>query len=314
MKKIILLISLICIFIFPSKVKADSLDLVPTNIYYSTNITNEVTPQRLYFYNTLFYGYSPPIGTGTINRHIWRYNYNFNKNDLYDISFLFFYNVRYGTPIITVNSKVCNIVYELGDSTQNGIGKLYGVVCEDISFDSNIFDIVVLSSFDLELANRQIGISSKFNISSVSSSDVMNEIQNDIQDVNDSVNNVGDKVGDVNDTLNDGSTDDPGNSFNDYNDKLAKNGVITNLITLPISMFTNILNSINGTCTTFSLGELMGTNLTFPCINISNYLGSSIWGVIDILFSGFFVLVISKKMIKVFENFSSMREGDVLGD
>lgn len=148
-------------------------------------------------------------------------------------------------------------------------------------------------------------------------SSIENYIQQDIQYSKEQIQKqeeTNQAIKDTNDTLKDDTTDNPSNSFNDYNDKLAKNGVITNLITLPIRLFTNILNSINGTCTTFTLGDLMGTNLTLPCINIANYLGSTIWNVIDILISGLFVRSIAKKMIKVFENFSSMREGDVLGD
>lgn len=113
-------------------------------------------------------------------------------------------------------------------------------------------------------------------------------------------------------TITSSDVDSPNNLFSEFESYLPENGVITELITLPVSLFQKVLSSINGSCSQYNLGNLMGTDLILPCINISNYLGSSLWNVIDILFSGLFVLVISKKMIKAFNNFSSMEEGDVL--
>lgn len=116
----------------------------------------------------------------------------------------------------------------------------------------------------------------------------------------------------IKDSLTNSTVDDPSGTFNQFESYLPENGVITQLITLPISLFQRVLSSINGTCTQYNLGNLLGTDLILPCINISNYIGTTLWNVIDVLFSGFFVLVIGKKMIKAFNNFSSMEEGDVL--
>lgn len=121
-----------------------------------------------------------------------------------------------------------------------------------------------------------------------------------------------DKIDGIDSSINNSNVDDPSGSFSKFESYLPDNGVITDLITLPISLFQNVLGSINGTCTEYNLGNLMGTDLKLPCINISNYLGSTLWNVIDILFSGFFVLAIGKKMIKAFNGFTSMEEGDVL--
>lgn len=62
------------------------------------------------------------------------------------------------------------------------------------------------------------------------------------------------------------------------------------------------------------MGTLMGTHIYFNCIDPSRYLGSQLWTAIDILASGFFIWYIAKKFIKVFENLSSMKEGDPVGD
>lgn len=135
-----------------------------------------------------------------------------------------------------------------------------------------------------------------------------------VQEVNTAVNKVQEETKKVNDTISSSDVDDPSSSINSMNDKLAENGVITQLIGLPVTLFTKVLNSVNGTCTSYNLGSLFGTDIIFPCINISNYLGATLWSVIDVLISGLFVYSISKKFIKVFEHMSSMNEGDVIDD
>ena len=113
-------------------------------------------------------------------------------------------------------------------------------------------------------------------------------------------------------TIKDDSVDSPNTSINTIKGSLASNGVITSLVVLPVTLYQSILNSVNGTCNTFSLGSLYGTNLTIPCINVSNYLGATLWGSIDVIISGIFIYMISRKMVKVFHQLSSLKEGDVL--
>lgn len=123
-----------------------------------------------------------------------------------------------------------------------------------------------------------------------------------------------DKLNDINGSINNDNVDDPSSSINSFKDKIATNGVITQLIGLPVTLFTKVLNSVNGTCSTYNLGSLFGTDLILPCVNIQNYLGTTLWSIIDVLISGLFVYSISRKFIKVFESMSSMNEGDVISD
>lgn len=143
-------------------------------------------------------------------------------------------------------------------------------------------------------------------ISNNTSSAINNQTQQQAEQHNETINTL------TNDTTYD--ENETSNIFEEFEDFLPDEGIVTQLVTLPISLYTNILNSVNGTCSPFSLGSLLGTNLTLPCINVANYLGSQLWSVIDILMSGFFILTIGRKFIKVFENMSSMKEGDVLSD
>lgn len=133
---------------------------------------------------------------------------------------------------------------------------------------------------------------------------------------NDNINT--DKIIDSNteikDTITDSNVTGVKDSFEQFEGFLQDNSTITQLITLPITLYTSILNNVGGTCQPFNLGSLYGENLVLPCVNIGNYLGSTLWGMIDLIISGFAVYFISKKLIKVFNTFSSMKDGDVIDD
>lgn len=112
----------------------------------------------------------------------------------------------------------------------------------------------------------------------------------------------------INNTLNDSTTSNPDSDLNTMSSKVASNNSITQLLTLPITLFQNVLNNINGTCSSYSLGALYGHNLSLPCINLESILGSTLWGVIDILISGLFILSFRKKMVDIFNHMSSLND------
>ena len=114
------------------------------------------------------------------------------------------------------------------------------------------------------------------------------------------------------DTMKDDSIEQNNPQFDEFDDYLANNGVITNLVSMPVTLFTKILNTLNGTCTTYNLGSLYGTNLTLPCIVISDYLGTPLWGVIDVIISGILIYSISRHFVKMFNKMSSLEESDII--
>lgn len=122
------------------------------------------------------------------------------------------------------------------------------------------------------------------------------------------------KLDNIDGTMKDSNVDSAEGTINGVSNNIASNGVITNLVTLPVSLFQKVLNSLNSTCSNYNMGSLLGTDIILPCIDVSNYLGNTIWSVIDVLISGLFVYSISRKMVKVFDNLSSLKEGDVLID
>lgn len=128
------------------------------------------------------------------------------------------------------------------------------------------------------------------------------------EELQDAINDNTQATEDINNTINDNTTDDPSSDISSMNSKLASNNSITQLLTLPIQMYQNILNSVNGSCSSFSLGSLYGHNLTLPCINLQSLLGSTLYGIIDILISGLFILSFRKKMVDIFNNMTSLKD------
>ena len=118
-------------------------------------------------------------------------------------------------------------------------------------------------------------------------------------------------INDVNDTLNNDDVDSSKttSTLEDLSEDLPTNSVISDLLLLPVRLFQNVVNSINGSCSSFNLGSLYGSNLTLPCINIESLIGSTLWSVIDILFCGAFILVIRKKFVDIFHNLTDLRNG-----
>lgn len=141
---------------------------------------------------------------------------------------------------------------------------------------------------------------------------IINGNQNIINNQNINQQQTNKNLEDINSSINNSEVDDASGQINDLNKNFANNGIITELITLPVKLYSKILNGVQGTCQPFVLGNLYGTELSMPCINISGFIGSTLWNIIDILISGIFVYIMSKKFIKVFDNFSTMKEGDVI--
>lgn len=215
--------------------------------------------------------------------------YTYNDNKAYRIVIpINKWSVGVGSSdYITFDDKIT--IYN--SSVHDLYSSIYGAYYSDIGFDLNNQEALFndLNQTQQNILNKQ------------------NEINNNINDVKNGVS-------DINGSINNDNVDDPSSSINSFKDKIATNGVITQLIGLPVTLFTKVLNSVNGTCSTYNLGSLFGTDLILPCVNIQNYLGTTLWSIIDVLISGLFVYSISRKFIKVFESMSSMNEGDVIGD
>lgn len=242
-------------------------------------------------------------------------------------------NTQYRRNGSTGNINSCQENYSSTisyDSSGNKI-KTFDVTvkCVDVQFSSATDSIIVYSQVLNNQNLRSPGVEVKITQlylekSTTDNSDVTNAINNGSQSIinnqnentntiinnqNNNTTQITGELEDINSTLNDSSIDNPSGALNGMNNYFGSNGVISDLLLLPVRMFQSIVNTIDGTCSPFNLGTLFGHQLSMPCINLSNRLGSSLYGVIDILISGFFILSIRKKFVDVFEHFTSLKTG-----
>lgn len=133
-------------------------------------------------------------------------------------------------------------------------------------------------------------------------------INNNNSNTNKIIENQNENTDKINDTLTDDSVDNPSSDINTMKNKLSSNSTITQLLTLPITLYQSVLNNINGSCSAFTLGTLYNHTLTMPCINLQSILGSTLWSIIDILCCGLFILAFRKRMVDIFNNMTSLKD------
>ena len=117
-----------------------------------------------------------------------------------------------------------------------------------------------------------------------------------------------DAINDMNDTLKDESgvsNSDLNDLFDDIDDG-ESNSPVSDLLTMPLTLLNAYITGMSGTCSAFNLGNLYGTNLVFPCINMSDYLGSSLWGLVDSLFCIYMIYNIGMLCISIYEGITSL--------
>lgn len=164
-----------------------------------------------------------------------------------------------------------------------------------------------LTQSQITSAVQSSGLATASSVNQVQSS--INSLQQEMSAIEQQQQQTNQKLDNIDDTLNDSSIDSSDNTINNLKNQLPTNSVISDLLLLPVRLLQAIINSLGGTCASFNLGSLYGTELIMPCINIPSYLGNTIWSFIDIVFSGMFILVIRKKFIQIFENVTNLRNG-----
>lgn len=143
---------------------------------------------------------------------------------------------------------------------------------------------------------------------------INNQGQNIIDNQNKNQQQTNNKLDDVNKNLSDESApsnDDVSSKTNEWNSKLAGTGPVSNMVLMPITLLNGYINGFNSTCNSFNLGNFYGTDIVLPCIDISKYLGATLWNIIDILFSGFMIFEIGKKFVKIFNDFTNLKDNQI---
>lgn len=138
--------------------------------------------------------------------------------------------------------------------------------------------------------------------------------QNIINNQNYNQQQTNEKLDELNDTMKSEeapTTNDVSDKTSEWSSKLAGTGPVSQMVLMPITLLNGYVSGMNATCQPYNLGNLMGTDIVLPCINVSNYLGATLWNVIDILFSGFMIYAIGKKFVKIFNDFTNLRDNQI---
>lgn len=114
-------------------------------------------------------------------------------------------------------------------------------------------------------------------------------------------------VEDVNNSLNDESDASTSSFLQDIQQDYSNNPV-SDLITMPITFLQALNNNVGGSCITWNLGSLLGTNLTMPCINLSNILGSWLYNLIDMAICLFLAYNIGLMCVTIWNNITSLKD------
>lgn len=135
----------------------------------------------------------------------------------------------------------------------------------------------------------------------------LDEVKEEIKKQTEESKKQSDEQKKTNETL----TDDTIHGFDGKDfDEINKDssGPISGLITMPITLLNKFLNGFNGQCQAYSLPPLLGTAITFPCLNLESILGSDIWSKIDGLMCMFMIYQIAMMVISWFEKVTSLQD------
>lgn len=319
MKKLKYLL-LILPFLFISKVDASlvnwkfagfqSTDDHIKSTYYNANETNNYGPNSFVFDTTgEFFVKVTTCSTG-----------NFAINSVTNIEGTTFYSGRYQGSKCNVQGYEGYIqeyyftAKQTTDAGNGNSGVIFKVSLTSVNYYSvtdflgvyladTIPQQVVLPNYSAEFGevNYRIG---QVETSQQQILEKQQQIISEQQNTTNAVNKVDSTLKDDNVNISESSITDNSASVSD--------SPISDLLVLPVKLLTNISNGLQGTCTSFNLGSLFGTDLILPCINLESRLGSFLWGLIDSLFCIFLVYNVGMLAIKIWTDVIMMK--DVFSD
>ena len=110
----------------------------------------------------------------------------------------------------------------------------------------------------------------------------------------------------VNNTLQDETTPDITLDL-----ELNSNSPVSDLLTMPITLLNKVFDLSDDTCTPYVLPfDFSGGNntLTLPCIDLKNYLGNSVYNILDTILCFYFAYEIGMMCISIYEGITSLKD------
>lgn len=126
-----------------------------------------------------------------------------------------------------------------------------------------------------------------------------------LDDINKNQQETNEKLDDLNSNL----TNEDSPDVDGFLDDLKvddSNSPVSDLITMPLTLMQAYVNGFSSSCSSVSLGNLLGYDLVFPCIDLKNYLGETLFTLIDMLFCLFMVYNIGMMCVSIYESITSL--------
>lgn len=190
-----------------------------------------------------------------------------------------------GVGQVSIQVTKYNLFTMLSTGTNTGYA-ISGVYDYDIQYIENWKNNSLLSSIDSSINNQ----------TQTQHQDSLNE-QNSINGITDAINDSSIPV-------------DSSNQINAITSAINnnQNSSIVQIATFIPQTLQVILNGFQTNCTGgYSLGSLYGTELTIPCINPVDYLGSFLWGVIDSILCLCYLIPLCKFLVNKYNDLTSMK-------
>ena len=83
---------------------------------------------------------------------------------------------------------------------------------------------------------------------------------------------------------------------------------ISDLILMPLTILEAYSNGISSSCSSFNLGNLFGTELIMPCVDLKSLLGSNLWTLIDSIICLFMFYNIAMLVVSIFDSLTSLED------
>lgn len=116
-----------------------------------------------------------------------------------------------------------------------------------------------------------------------------------------------DSQNELNNTLKDDSGGEVSSSwFDEFRE--SSSTPVSDLLTMPITLLQAYLNGFSGNCQAMNLGQLYGSYIIIPCLNIESYLGHELWSLIDVIFTLFMLYNIGMLCVTIYEGITSLSD------
>lgn len=198
-----------------------------------------------------------------------------------------------GNPIINFSCSVPKLTanpsfgYRFNTSsnsniTANATSIIYRNI--NVSCDTSATDIIDNNNFNTDRVIRD--------------ADRNSELEREkIQDNTDAINGV-------DDTLKDDTA--PTIDLSDL--EVSSDTPISDLITMPLTILNTLIQTLDGSCTNYTIPFFYNSSITFPCFTISDYLGSNLTNYIDLFICFYMCYNIAMLVISVFDDITSLQD------